>query len=206
MSDPLANAKSLRARTRSARRSMSTAERTRASRRIADRFLTSRYFLGSETLGCYLSTWDEVDTSAIIERAWRAKKRVFLPVTSTSGDMHFCETLPGTRLAMNHFGLWEPVHGNAIEANRLDVVVTPLLAFDDQRNRLGMGGGYFDRTFAFLRDRDHWLHPKLIGIAFACQQVDSVATSPWDVAMDLIVTERETLIGTPDQGREEARA
>jgi len=191
MSNPMTDARSLRARARTARRSMSAAERTRASRRITDRFLNSRYFLGSDTVGCYVSTWDEVDTSAIIERAWRAKKRVFLPVTSTKGDMHFCETLPGAELALNHFGLWEPVHRNAIKTSRLDVVVTPLLAFDDQRNRLGMGGGYFDRAFAFLRDRNHWLHPKLIGIAFACQRVEKISPNPWDIPVFRIITETD---------------
>ena len=168
---------------------MSANERARASRRITDRFLNSRYFLGSDTLGCYLSTWDEVDTSAIIERAWRAKKRVFLPVTSASGDMQFCETLPGTELAKNHFGLWEPANCNAIEASRLDVVVTPLLAFDDQRHRIGMGGGYFDRAFAFLRDRNNWLHPKLIGIAFECQRVEKISPNPWDIPVFRVITE-----------------
>jgi 5-formyltetrahydrofolate cyclo-ligase len=189
MSDPLTDAKGLRARARNARRSMSAVDRTRASRIITDRFLNSRYFLGSDNVGCYVSTRDEVDTSAIIERAWRAKKRVFLPVTSSSGDMHFCETLPETGLAMNHFGLWEPVHCKTIEARRLDVVVTPLLAFDDQRNRLGMGGGYFDRAFAFLKDRNHWLHPKLIGIAFECQRVEKISPNPWDIPVFRIITE-----------------
>lgn len=168
---------------------MSPAERTRASRRITDRFLNSRYFLGSDTLGCYVSTWDEVDTSAIIERAWRAKKRVFLPVTSTRGNMRFCETLPETELAMNHFGLWEPVCCNAIDVGRLDVVVTPLVAFDDHGNRLGMGGGYFDRTFAFLRERNYWLHPKLVGIAFECQRVEKISPNPWDIPVFSIITE-----------------
>ena len=168
---------------------MSPAERTRASRRITDRFLNSRYFLGSDTLGCYVSTWDEVDTGAIIERAWRAKKRVFLPVTGAHGAMQFCETLPGTVLAMSNFGLWEPVHCDAIDARRLDVVVTPLLAFDNQRNRLGMGSGYFDRAFAFLKGRNHWLYPKLIGVAFDCQRVEKISPNPWDIPVFRIITE-----------------
>ena len=168
---------------------MTASERARASRRIADRFLNSRYFLSSQTIACYVSTWDEVDTSAIIERAWCANKRVFLPVTAAHRHMFFRETLPGTDLARNDFGLWEPVSGTLIDANKLDVVVTPLVAFDAQRNRIGMGGGYFDRTFAFLAGRTRWLRPKLIGVAFDCQEVQKITRNPWDIPVFRVFTE-----------------
>jgi 5,10-methenyltetrahydrofolate synthetase len=98
MHDPSTTTKTLRMSAKAARRSMSSEEHVRASRRIADRFLNSRYFLASDAIGCYISTWDEVDTSAIIERAWRAGKRIFLPVISAHGKMSFHETLPIGRL------------------------------------------------------------------------------------------------------------
>ena len=181
MKDPSTANKRVRMDARAARRSMSSTERNNASRRIADHFLNSRYFLASDTIACYLSTWDEVDTSAIIERAWSAKKRVFLPAISAHGEMTFHETLPGTAMVMNQFGLWQPVSGKPIDVRKLDVVVTPLVAFDSERNRIGMGGGYFDHAFSFLRDRQHWLRPKLIGIAFSCQRVDIIPSNPWDI-------------------------
>ena len=168
---------------------MAASERAQASRQITDQFLNSRYFFSSATIACYVSTWDEVDTSAIIERAWSAKKRVFLPVTTAHGQMFFRETLPATDLARNDYGLWEPVSGTLIEANELDVVVTPLVAFDARRNRIGMGGGYFDRTFAFLANRSHWLRPKLIGVAFECQRVQKITRNPWDIPVFCILTE-----------------
>jgi 5-formyltetrahydrofolate cyclo-ligase len=183
--------KNLRIDARKARRSMSAPERARASRQIADRFLNSRYFMRSHTIGCYVSSWDEVDTSAIIERAWRAKKRIFLPVTGAHRTMRFRETIPETELAMNDFGLWEPVSGTSIDVDKLDVVVTPLVAFDSQRHRIGMGGGYFDRTFAFLRNRRYWLRPKLIGLAFACQEVPAIAPNPWDIPVFRVFTESD---------------
>ena len=169
--------------------SMTAEERAAASRRITDRFLNSRFFLGSETIACYVSTWDEVDTSAIIERAWCAKKRVFLPVTAAHGRMVFRQTMPGTELARNDFGLWEPVSGALIDARRLDVVVTPLVAFDTRKNRVGMGGGYFDRTFAFLGNRSTWLQPKLIGVAFESQRVQKITRNPWDIPVFRVLTE-----------------
>jgi 5-formyltetrahydrofolate cyclo-ligase len=174
---------------RKARMAMTASERGRASRRITDQFVNSRYFLSSVTIACYVSTWDEVDTSAIIERAWCAKKRVFLPVTAAHGRMFFRETLPETDLSRSNFGLWEPVSGTLIDAKELDVVVTPLVAFDAGRNRIGMGGGYFDRTFAFLANRSHWLRPKLIGVAFECQRVQKITRNPWDIPVFRILTE-----------------
>ena len=105
--------------------------------------------------------------------------------------MFFRETLPGTDLARNDFGLWEPVSGALINAKELDVVVTPLVAFDVRRNRIGMGGGYFDRAFAFLADRSHWLRPKLIGVAFECQRVQEITRNPWDIPVFCILTEEQ---------------
>src|SRR5210317_637784 len=99
MIDPSSTMKNLRTDARKARRSMTARERARASRQITDRFLNSRYFMASDTIGCYVSSWDEVDTSAIIERAWCAKKRIFLPVTGARRIMRFRETLPETELA-----------------------------------------------------------------------------------------------------------
>ena len=181
--------KNLRIGARNARRAMTVSERARASRRITDQFLNSRYFLSSATIACYVSTWDEVDTSAIIERAWCAKKRVFLPVAAAHGRMFFRETLPATDLARSDFGLWGPVTGTLIDAKALDIVVTPLVAFDAERNRIGMGGGYFDRTFAFLANRSNWLRPKLIGVAFECQRVQKITRNPWDIPVFRVFTE-----------------
>ena len=183
--------KKLRASAKAARRSMSSEEHLRASRRIADRFLNSRYFLASDSIACFISMWDEVDTSAIIERAWRAGKRIFLPVLSAHGRMSFHETIPETELALNRFGLWQPVAGRPIDVSKLDVVVTPLVAFDNQRNRIGMGSGFYDRNFAFLHGRRHWLRPKLIGIAFECQRVNEIARNPWDIPVFRVFTEAD---------------
>jgi 5-formyltetrahydrofolate cyclo-ligase len=174
---------SLRAQAKRSRQEMSHADRADASRRIAERFLNSRHFLNCRTLACYLATWDEVDTNSIIERAWRAKKRVFAPVIGTRGEMTFGRLLPETTLVRNEFGLWEPTSDLRIDPSDLDIVVTPLVAFDSKYNRIGMGGGYFDHTFAFLRGRPSWLRPKLVGLAFDCQKVEKISPKPWDIRL-----------------------
>ena len=173
-----------------ARRALSDEQRAAASRIICRSITSSREFQASESLGCFLPMHDEVDTREIIERAWRANKRVFVPILRGSAKMLFCQIEPDTELERDEFGIWEPVRGVLREAKRLDVIVTPTVAFDPDNNRIGMGSGYYDRCFAFLRNRQHWLRPKLIGVAYECQKVEKIEPNPWDIRLYRIVTER----------------
>ena len=165
-------------------------ERDTASRKIASRVMRSRFFFSSETIACYLPMATEVDTSTIVLRSWRANKRVLAPVTNSNGAMTFREIRPDTPLVRNRFGLWEPATGEIVSAKEIDIVITPLVAFDDQYNRIGMGGGYFDRCFSFLKHRQHWLRPKLIGVAFECQRVEKIDPNPWDIRLCSVITEQ----------------
>ena len=173
-----------------ARRLLDDQTRVRASQVIAERVVRSHEFMACKTIACYLSSYDEVDTSYIIERAWCANKRIFAPVVADKHGMFFRQLLPETRLEKSRFDLWEPASGPTINANRVDMVVTPVVAFDDKNYRIGMGGGYFDRCFSFLKHRQHWLHPKLIGVAFECQRVEKIDPNPWDVRLYSVTTER----------------
>jgi len=172
-----------------ARRSLSHDQRAIASKIICDRVVRSREFLSSNTVGCYLPVYDEVDPTRIIERAWCAKKRVLVPATDNRGKMIFQQLTPDSDLEQNQFGIWEPVGDSSTSAKTLDLVITPLVAFDNKMNRIGMGGGYYDRCFQFLRHRKSWLHPKLLGVAFNCQKVEKIAPNPWDVPLYQVVTE-----------------
>ena len=134
---------------------------------------------------------DEVDTREIIERAWRANKRVFVPVLRGGAQMAFCEIDKDTELEQDRFGIWEPVRGVLIPAKKLDLIITPTVAFDENKNRIGMGSGYFDRCFSFLRHRKHWLRPKLLGVAFECQRVEKITPNAWDIRLYKIITEKK---------------
>ena len=103
--------------------------------------------------------------------------------------MQFLEITPETDLVPNRFGLLEPVDGESATARMLDIVFTPLAAYDADGHRIGMGGGYFDTTFAFLKHRAFSFRPKLIGLAFDCQRVEKIASNPWDIRLFSIVTE-----------------
>ena len=174
-----------------ARRSLSDKQRENASARICERVTHSHEFMASRMVGCYLPTVDEVDPTNIIERAWCANKRVFVPVTDTHGAMNFCEIGPNTVVTRNHYGIWEPLSGMCVSVKQLDIVITPVAAFDTAKNRIGMGGGYFDRCFQFLRNRCKWLRPKLIGVAFECQRVEKHVPDVWDVPLYKTVTDAD---------------
>lgn len=97
----------------------------------------------------------------------------------------------GAGMVSNRFGIPEPAEtGRAwLRGLQIDVALVPLVAFDPSGHRLGMGGGYYDRTFRFLLHRRHWRRPALIGLAYEFQCVDAIARRAWDVPLDAVVTE-----------------
>ena len=151
--------------------------------------MQSREFRSARKIACYLPMPDEVDTLAIVERAWRANKRVFVPVLRKRGKMSFLELRPTTTLTRSGFGLWEPLDGAEVSPRDLDLVITPTVAFDREQHRIGMGGGYYDRCFAFLKHRRNWLRPKLAGVAFASQKVEKISPNPWDIRLYRVFTD-----------------
>jgi len=173
------------------RREMTVENRAQASQTICDRVTSSREFLSASLIACYLPMHDEVDTRLIIERAWRANKRIFVPITRNNGEMFFREIRPDTTLQRNQMTIWEPQTGDFISPRNLQLVVTPTVAFDKYLRRIGMGGGYYDRCFSFLQHRKHWIKPKLAGVAFKCQAVEEITPNIWDIRLYRIITEEK---------------
>ncbi len=172
-----------------ARRHMTPTDRALASELLTRRLIRSQAFFAAGTVGCYFPMADEVDTRAVFERCWRAHKRVFAPVVSRNGDMFFREVLRDSTLEKNEYGVWEPIDGATIDERLLDIVITPLVAADENGNRIGMGGGYFDRCFSYLRYRHVWRQPKLIALAFDCQKVEKITPNPWDIPLYRVYSE-----------------
>jgi 5-formyltetrahydrofolate cyclo-ligase len=111
--------------------------------------------------------------------------------------MAFVPLRPDSRFRPNVFGIAEPVAppGSRLRALNLDVILMPVVGFDRRGNRLGMGAGFYDRALRHRRDGSRsWRKPRLVGLAFACQETTDIVPSPWDVALDLVVTEREVII------------
>jgi 5-formyltetrahydrofolate cyclo-ligase len=179
----------IRRSARSARRSLGESERAHADACIAGKVMRANWFWHAKTVGCYLSMAEEVDTSAIILRAWRMKKRVFVPVIEKNSSLGFRRLKPETSLIRDTLGILSPRDGATIKPGDLDIMLTPLVAFDDSKHRVGMGGGFFDRSFAELRYRSLYVRPKLIGLAYASQKVEEISPNPWDIRLFDVITE-----------------
>ena len=93
----------------------------------------------------------------------------------------------------NRFGIKEPISTDIINADQLDILFMPLVGFDKDKNRIGMGGGFYDRTLAFKKQQKMAKNPKLIGLAFDCQQVEQLEVQEWDVPLDVIITPSQIL-------------
>lgn len=163
--------------------------RAAASRCISEFVIRRHEFHAARTIACYLPMRDEVDSRPVIARAWRANKQIFCPVVTRDGEMIFRHLAPDSPVERGAFGIWEPASGDEISPRNLDLVITPLVAFDAKRHRIGMGGGYYDRCFTFLKHRAYWLRPKLLGIAFECQKVEKIPPNPWDIRLYSVITE-----------------
>ncbi|MCF6257784.1 MAG: 5-formyltetrahydrofolate cyclo-ligase [Gammaproteobacteria bacterium] len=184
----------LRQQLRLARHAFDAHEHAWRSAAITRQLVNHRLFRAAQHIACYLSNDAEVDLTSLMDCAWTMGKIVYLPVVSAShhNRLHFLPYAPGDTLVANGFGIPEPVpHSRQSTAlTRLDLVLAPLVGFDVWGNRLGMGGGFYDRTFAFLRRRQYWRKPHLWGVAFDAQRSPTeLPHQHWDVPLEGVVTE-----------------
>lgn len=144
----------------------------------------------ARSIAFYLPVRGELDCTSMITGAWRRRRHVFLPVVARD-SLAFAPFMTDTTLVHNRFGIAEPLAlPTALRgARELDVIILPLVAFDDRGYRLGYGGGFYDRTLAHLAGRSGLRKPRVVGIGYAFQRVPTLPSDRWDVPMDAIVTE-----------------
>jgi 5-formyltetrahydrofolate cyclo-ligase len=183
--------RALRQTIRARRRAVMPDEARRCALQLARVLRRSRLVRSSQRIAAYVAADGEMDPQYLIEDLWALGKAVYLPVLVpfTRNRLWFARYTSDTRLVINRFGIPEPDRAELIRANALDLVLTPLVAFDHSGHRIGMGGGFYDRSFAFLRTRRHWRKPRLLGIAYSFQQQSAITAAPWDVPLDAIATE-----------------
>ena len=144
-------------------------------------------------IACFLDNDGEIETGPLINQLLAAGKSVYLPALhpDKENELLFLPYKQNDSLIANRFGIPEPdIHSQKWINNRdLDLVLMPLVAFDKQGNRLGMGGGYYDRSFAFILEQQTQ-KPRLAGIAYSFQQVDHLEPANWDVPLGNIFTEK----------------
>jgi 5-formyltetrahydrofolate cyclo-ligase len=182
----------LRRSMRAARRALSDAERRRAARELCRHLTSSPWYRDSRTLAAYLAADGEIDLQPLIDAARGHGKRVCLPVIAAGPALRFAVFEHGTPLHPNRHGIAEP-RGAGVELvapRELDLVLAPLVAFDPRGHRIGMGAGFYDRTFAFLNERPKPERPLLIGAAYELQRAPAIEPEPWDVPLSGIATEQ----------------
>ena len=182
----------LRKQLRQKRRALSAVQQARAAEDLV-RVISSRpEFIQCRHIGLYMASDGEISPQRCAEKAWALGKHCYLPVLDPQKKdrMHFLPYSPDIRLMDNRFGIPEPEYDPAVvfPAQQLDLVLMPLTGFDEDGNRLGMGGGFYDRTFSFPR---HAGKPVLFGLAHGCQKVDSIPVADWDIPMEGIATEEQ---------------
>jgi 5-formyltetrahydrofolate cyclo-ligase len=181
----------LRATLKARRGAIAPAERRRAARLIARNADRALHLAAGARIALYAALPAELDSAPLIELAQERGCRVYLPRIDrrrASRAMRFIEMRGPMRA--NRLGIAEPQGGTGIIGARwLDLVFLPLVGFDRSGVRLGTGGGFYDRVFEFRRWRRFWHAPLLVGLAYACQELERIAARPHDVLLDAVVTE-----------------
>jgi len=178
----------IRRELRERRRALPPEARRAADRTLCRHILSLAAFRAARRIGIFVAFDGEPDLSPVVVAAARRGKRLFVPVLRGL-DMTFAALPAEGPLVRNFFGIFEPRHAQRIDVRALDLVLTPLVAFDAQGGRLGVGRGYYDRRFAFLRLRRAWFRPKLLGVAYSLQEIPPFVLEPWDVPLWGVVTE-----------------
>lgn len=187
----------LRRQLRQRRNSLSPMQQQQASFNLLRQLMQQPLFVRSQHFALYLSVDGEIDLTPVMQRLWKMKKSCYLPVLhpTRSRELWFVQVEPNTPLKPNRFGIKEPdpFKNHRLPANLLDMALIPLVGFDRQGNRLGMGGGFYDATFAFKRQQIYD-KPYLIGVAHACQELMELEVAPWDVALYGTATDKEVIL------------
>jgi 5-formyltetrahydrofolate cyclo-ligase len=178
---------------RQQRRALTIHEQHLHAQKLAENLCRHPAFRNATRIAFYLPEDGEIDTTYLIERARRYKKQIYLPVVPPLGhSLFFAPYSADSTLQLNRFGIAEPVcqPRNWLRARQLNLILIPLVAFDTQGNRLGMGGGFYDRSLSFTRHRKQWHSPRLIGLAHEIQKIDQLPCESWDVPLNMIATEK----------------
>lgn len=180
----------LRQHIKNQRRNLPADRRLRANEATATTLIQTSVFQKAQHLGLYLAVQGEIDCKAIITAAWSAGKTCYLPKLAPDLTLEFHQYEEQQDLVVNQFGIPEPTNkAPLLTAAKIDLVVLPLVAVDRKGTRLGMGAGYYDRTFAFLQKQQRPSSPILVGLCYDFQLVDAIAAAAHDVPVDMIITE-----------------
>lgn len=183
----------LRIHCRQLRKNLPKTIQATASANICTRIQTLKHYQEAQRIALYHAVNGEINLHALCLAAMVEKKECYFPVMNPEHTLSFLPVTPETVFTKNQFGIAEPEVDPtlAIKTSDLDIIFLPLVAFDERGTRLGMGGGYYDKTLAYHK-------PKLlVGVAYECQRQAHITANAWDVPMNAIVTEHTTYWSKP---------
>ena len=176
------------------RRALSPAERIAAAQGLRRSLEQLPEYVTDTRVAGYWAVDGELPLNLAIPPLAMRGQQFLLPVLNDDGTLRFAPYKTGDEIVPNRYGIPEPAEPKEwLAPFQLDLVLVPLLAFDRQGGRLGYGGGYYDRSFAFLKDQGRPTEPLLVGVAYAFQEQARLEQASWDVPLDLIATDRELI-------------
>lgn len=175
----------LRRQIRARRRAISSDNQAAHANAVAALLADTTYWRDAKNIAVYMASDGELDTRPVVHAAITQGKRLFLPVIQPDNSLHFREWRPEAPLVRNRYDIPEPPSSaDSCTPQHLDLVCLPLVAWDRNGTRLGMGGGFYDRTFASSDNRG-----LLVGLAYGLQEQTHLPRDDWDVSLDMVITE-----------------
>ncbi len=202
MKPPSNDKDALRKILRQQRSKLSSTLQKEKSKSIVLNIEQSSAYTSAYHIALYYPVQGEVDLLPLtqLNTPSSANKQFSLPILQAEDEpLLFARTTNQSKFEANRFSIPEPIYNenDLLAGNTLDLVLMPLLGFDKKGNRLGMGGGFYDRTFAFLNKNAGG--PLLMGIAYDFQEVASLHAESWDIPLDFIATESRLISARKDQ-------
>lgn len=176
----------MRREMRNRRSALTDAQQTHAALALIDVVSSLPQWHDAQHIALYAAFDGEIGALPLADYARSCAKQVYLPIVTAEKELLFGLWSDATTLGYNHYGIAEPQNNASHQPPfAMDIVFMPLVAWDASGNRLGMGGGYYDRALADIKNSVK------VGLAHACQQVEYIERSEWDVAMDYVATDIE---------------
>ena len=185
--------RSLRKQLRQLRNALSPEDQLQHAGGIATLVCNTPLYKRSKRIACYLASDGEIDPEYLIQQAWHANKKIYLPVLAPfSNRLYFAPYQANSKMKLNRFQIPEPDVSPKLwlKPQQLDLILLPLVGFDTDCNRLGMGGGFYDRSLSFTWHRKVNHAPYLMGLAHELQCIDPLPHQSHDVPLHIIATEQ----------------
>jgi len=187
---------SIRVSLRKKRRNLSPLKQILNAKKLASRLINLKHLKHAKKIAVYLSNDGEINLSELLRQIWKKKKQCYLPVLDKkhTGCLIFLPYSKNQKMVKNRFKIAEPIYNyrHSLLAKQLDIILMPLVGFDKQANRIGMGGGFYDRSLSYMENdskiRPVNQKPLLIGVAHSIQEVEQIPVEAWDVKLNMIVT------------------